>query len=351
MVDMDEYLYIVNDTLKNYLTKQEFNNCDFIKIHWVVSNDNNLLYYDSRPLFERFPKPYLKSRFIKSIIRGNITNLKYWVHSPFISPDRNVTCDNEGKKIQYKYMNFESIDEIKNEEAFQDILSNNLLKNFVTIIDYRGYRGKMNAPQYEAYYDCYQKNSKNYDWLSFYDLDEYLEIKNNKTIKEFLFSKKFEKCDNIKINWVIYSDNGLIYYDNRTIEERFTEPLFNHPGNIHIKSTVRGKMKINYWNISNNPHSSEVQVKTCIPSGQIVKNYKSPFQKPPNYDFAFLKHYHTKTIEEYIKKTKRGSATGLITFDNKWWNKKLKKFFMINIISEEKLMYIKQTLNISSLQF
>ena len=118
MVDMDEYLYIVNDTLKNYLTKQEFNNCDFIKIHWVVSNDNNLLYYDSRPLFERFPKPYLKSRFIKSIIRGNITNLKYWVHSPFISPDRNVTCDNEGKKIQYKYMNFESIDEINIKKAY-----------------------------------------------------------------------------------------------------------------------------------------------------------------------------------------------------------------------------------------
>ena len=100
MIDMDEYLYIVKDSLKNYLTRIVFNKCDFIKVHWVNSKDNNLLYYDSRPLFERFPKPYLKSIFIKSIIRGNITNLKYWVHSPYISPDRNITCNNEGKKIR-----------------------------------------------------------------------------------------------------------------------------------------------------------------------------------------------------------------------------------------------------------
>ena len=112
MIDMDEYLYIVKDSLKNYLTRIVFNKCDFIKVHWVNSKDNNLLYYDSRPLFERFPKPYLKSIFIKSIIRGNITNLKYWVHSPYISPDRNITCNNEGKKIRYKYMNFESIKKI-----------------------------------------------------------------------------------------------------------------------------------------------------------------------------------------------------------------------------------------------
>ena len=113
MVDMDEYLYIVKDSLKNYLTRKEFIKCDFIKIHWVIPKDNNLLYYDSRPLFVRFPKPYSKSIYIKSIIRGNITNLKYHVHSPSVSPDRNVTCDNEGKNIQYKYLNFESIREIK----------------------------------------------------------------------------------------------------------------------------------------------------------------------------------------------------------------------------------------------
>jgi hypothetical protein len=85
MVDIDEYLYIVNNTLKNYLSNKIFNKCDFIIFHWVIPNDNNLLNYDSRPLYKRFIGPYTKSKIIKSIIRGNIKDLKYWVHSPIFS--------------------------------------------------------------------------------------------------------------------------------------------------------------------------------------------------------------------------------------------------------------------------
>ena len=120
MIDMDEYLYIINDTLKDYLGNKVFDKCDFIKIHWAETLDNNLLYYDPRPLFQRFKKPYLKKRFIKStvIIRGHISNLEYWVHSPFISPDKNVTCTNEGKIIKYKNMNFESIKNINTNKAY-----------------------------------------------------------------------------------------------------------------------------------------------------------------------------------------------------------------------------------------
>ena len=118
MVDMDEYLYIVNDSLKNYLTNKRFNKCDFIKLHWVLPTDNDLIYYDPRPLFERFRPPYIKSEYIKSIIRGNISNLKYWVHSPFISPKRNITCNNAGKRIYYKNMNFESMRPINIKKAY-----------------------------------------------------------------------------------------------------------------------------------------------------------------------------------------------------------------------------------------
>ena len=51
MVDMDEFLYIVNDSLKSYLSKNIFDKCDFIKFHWATSTDNNLVHYDPRPLF------------------------------------------------------------------------------------------------------------------------------------------------------------------------------------------------------------------------------------------------------------------------------------------------------------
>ena len=94
MIDMDEYLYIKKDILKNYLLKSVFKKCDFIKFHWVIPTDNNHLYYENKSLFERFKGPFKKTIFIKSIIRGNISGLKYWVHSPLISLERNTSCNN-----------------------------------------------------------------------------------------------------------------------------------------------------------------------------------------------------------------------------------------------------------------
>jgi len=118
MIDMDEFLYIVNDTLKDYLVSRRFDECDFLKFHWVTSTDNNLVHYDPRPLFERFKSPFVKDIFVKTLIRGNIPNLTYWVHSPDYSPFRNTTCNNLGEKIKYDYINIESVQPINIDKAF-----------------------------------------------------------------------------------------------------------------------------------------------------------------------------------------------------------------------------------------
>ena len=119
MIDMDEYLVIKNnDTLKGYLTDHVFDKCDFIKLHWRIPSDNNLLHYENKSLFERFKRPYYTSNHIKSIIRGHINNLVYWIHSPKISPDRNVTCDNIGRILVKKKLNFQSIMHINTDRAY-----------------------------------------------------------------------------------------------------------------------------------------------------------------------------------------------------------------------------------------
>ena len=119
MVDMDEFLYLVEDnSLKDYLSNKNFDKCDFIKFTWAQSLDNNLIHYDNRSLFERFKPPYLKEKFVKTIIRGNISDLKYWVHSPLYSPLRNVSCINTGKQIFTNKINIESVEPINIEKAF-----------------------------------------------------------------------------------------------------------------------------------------------------------------------------------------------------------------------------------------
>ena len=133
-----------------------------------------------------------------------------------------------------------------NDERFEDVLKKEIKRNFVSIINYRGFRGSQNHPQFNAYYDCYERNNKKYQWLSFFDFDEFLELKpKNIKINEFLDNKRFYNCENIKINWLFYNDNNLIRYDNRPIQKRFISPVYNNGGNIHIKSTVRGKLKYN----------------------------------------------------------------------------------------------------------
>jgi hypothetical protein len=156
MIDLDEYLYIKKDTLKNYLLKPVFNKCDFIKFQWVIPKDNNHLYYENKPLFERFKGPYINSNFIKSIIRGNISRLKYWVHSPLKSPERNTSCNNIGKKINTNNINFDFINKINTKKAFIIHFEYKSTEEFIKKIK-RGYnnwfgeristflRGKINA--------------------------------------------------------------------------------------------------------------------------------------------------------------------------------------------------------------
>ena len=96
------------------------------------------------------------------------------------------------KKIGYDKIFIYDNNDI-DDEKFEDVLNRQISMNFVEIINYRGYRGKRQSPQSEAFVDCYEKNKNKYNWLSFFDFDEFLELKRNKNIKEYLNNIKFKK--------------------------------------------------------------------------------------------------------------------------------------------------------------
>ena len=230
------------------------------------------------------------------------------------------------------------------DERFENVLNKHISSNFVQIINYRGYRGKRQSPQSDAFIDCYEKNKNNYDWLSFFDFDEFLEINKNKNIKEYLNNKIFKKCANIKINWLMFSDNDLLYYENIPLQKRFTTPLYHDNANIIIKSTVRGNLKFNYWRSMNNPHSSSNYLTACNSMGNITNPttfYSSPF----NHEYSYLKHYPTKTIQEYCNKMKKGRADLLIKIDNKTLENYFNYFFERNKKTKKKIEYFKNSFN------
>ena len=127
-----------------------------------------------------------------------------------------------------------------------------------------------------------------------------LEIINH--LKDLLNEKIFDKCQNIKINWLWYQDKNLIYYENKPIQERIK--IFDSKTKINqdIKSTVRDNLSINYWNKALDPHASLINITSWSSSGKIIKS-SSPFNYPPDYTNAKLKHYSYKSFEEYCLKT------------------------------------------------
>ena len=100
----------------------------------------------------------------------------------------------------------------------------------------------------EAYYNCYEKHNKEYDWLSFFDIDEYLILKpKGIKIQPFLESERYKLCPNIKINWEDYSDNDQIYYEDKSLTKRFTNSSRHKGENLNIKSIMRGGFP--YYNL------------------------------------------------------------------------------------------------------
>ena len=204
--------------------------------------------------------------------------------------------------------------DLNNGEILEEVINDYIVNGFVEIIDIRGKK----KYQIKGYTDVYNKYQKNYDWLMFFDIDEYLMIPKYKNIHEFLNENKYYNYDIIHVSWVYFDDNELIFYDNRTLLKRFIRPRhfisksFNAM-NIHIKSILRNEL-INFtW--EGNPHTPSGNFICCDINGIKVKNIPFLYKNPgilSNLTVPYIKHFLFKTVEEYfLKKLPRGSATGL----------------------------------------
>ena len=231
------------------------------------------------------------------------------------------------------------------EERFEEVIGDYIESGFVILKDYRN-RSKC---QLQAYQECYKEYGRKYDWICFFDCDEFLTFRDDINISTYLSKDIFKRYNAIKINWMIYGDSGLLRNDGRPLLERITEPVmpltkkiaYKCPENNHIKTIIRGGLVSPLF--MGQPHSTNV-AKQCTASGKPVAKAISPFNDM-DYDMAWLRHYSTKTIEEYAYKMKRG-------FPDQDFNDKKRKecvetrFFRYNEITEDKVKIISDILNI-----
>ena len=232
----------------------------------------------------------------------------------------------------------------KSGEHFEEVINDYIQIGFVKIIDFRE-RNANTRPIFDAYKDCYSRNNRIFNWLSFFDMDEFLELnKKYKTIQEFLNDKTFKKCQNIKINWLIYMNYHSLYFENKPLQQRIKNFYYNDPSNKHIKSTVKGNLPVNYWEKVENPHTSTLNFTSCSSSGKIIR-FDSPFNFPPDFTNAKLKHYIYKSFEEWCIKIKRGKCDYPRKESEQIMIQRYKKLVSQFRNNEEKLKIIRKIFN------
>ena len=234
---------------------------------------------------------------------------------------------NLGIKKMYLYDNNDI-----NGENFNGILNGYIDSEFVKIINIRG----KSEIQILAYNHCYQKNLNKYSWFLFLDVDEYLHIKNNKTLLNFLFDNRFLNCNSIFINYREYGDSDLLKYDNRSIFKRFTKSRYGICG----KSLTRGGIKnakIDIYkplyinNYCNSEGESEELYKSKISSSKIVVND------------AEIKHFITKSLEEFYQRLVKGWPS-VKKFSRSYYEfveGRIRYYFSLNKITEYKYNKLK----------
>jgi len=161
---------------------------------------------------------------------------------------------------------------------------------------------------YTAAYEIYHKN---FDYMAFIDVDEYLTLSPSLSLDGFL--GRFDDSDLIKLNWMCYTDNGLLHYDDRSVIERFTEPMkpYNKPDWWSDKHPVNSTIKT-IVNCNNAEYASFIATKTphiCETNKKANAVAKTANGKPVNpyasacnidYSVAWLRHFRTLTIEEFL---------------------------------------------------
>lgn len=164
---------------------------------------------------------------------------------------------------------------------------------------------KQKNPQ-EIYFPnalSYIKRNYNYDWCFVIDVDEF--ITSYKPISDVL--SEFQCYDGIVIQWKVFGANGNVSkptYMNKGVVETYTKES-NYPGHYVLEWTTKTCYNLHTFEKSyfKNNHQPTDECNWC-------RTDFSHSRSNIIYDKMYIKHYMTKSWEEYIAKRKRGYFMG-----------------------------------------
>lgn len=152
-----------------------------------------------------------------------------------------------------------------------------------------------------SYNDFKRNKSEGYDWVAFFDLDEFLCLNQHNNVKDFL--SNYNDCNAIGINWAMFGNGNQdkVINNNYNVLSRFkTRAIESFEPCKNIKTICR--LPCNRTQYSHHVDDAWYNLNKEIRYG--------PFNEPVNYDIAQLNHYFTKSNEEFRTKCYRGYGIG-----------------------------------------
>lgn len=198
-------------------------------------------------------------------------------------------------------LGFDNIIVCDNNDTGDEKISDVINDNRVIILNYFNFKNI----QPVAYTQCFLKYKDTYDWLAFIDIDEFiiLDKKYDNNIKNFLSDNIFKNADIIRLCYKFFTGGNKLDVENNdySLMSRFTEEFDTIEktwGKSIIKNTIKYIPNTSFYGHGYAASKDNVAYSA---DGNICQNGWIVVSKKPIYVNAWINHYPTKTIGEYVR--------------------------------------------------
>jgi len=202
----------------------------------------------------------------------------------------------------YKNLGFDKIFIYDNnrpgEERIIDEVNDFVDGGFIEVIEWTDCSLKS---QILSYQDCWDNHKDEYDWIAFFDADEYLVLNSASNIKDFLSNKIYDGYNVITVTNKDYDDNDIIINGSNTRLDKYTrENRKTHW--VFVKSIVRCENnEVRFDDYGHSCHIPTIKDKKYICNVDGETNHLFGIASFKHEKNAFLKHFPTGCIDDFVK--------------------------------------------------
>lgn len=182
------------------------------------------------------------------------------------------------------------------------------------------------SKQLQAYNHFLNTYGNQFDYVAFFDCDEFLVLKKHNTIQEFL--NDYNPKNGIAINWQHYGADNKIRRESNSLLKQFTKR--ENGINQHVKTILNTKSK----GVMVNPHHSNLP--NIDTNG---KFFNGPFNKQGDDKIAIINHYYHKTFDDWKIRCARGRADCNLKASLDTWNNYKNQYIDVEDLTAHNFLY------------